>query len=265
MNDYWHKQGSKPLFPDLSWSRPENKQHAGKLLIVGGHAHGFAAPAEAYAEAEKAGIGVARVMLPDHLRSQLVKAQGTSVSTEFAPSTPSGSFASKALAELLDAAAWADGLLLAGDLGRNSETAIVLEKLVSKYPGWLVITKDAVDYFTSSPQAITARVSTCLVLTIAQLQKLAGSLKFTMAITFSMDLLQLVDALHELTNSFPLSIVVKHLDTLLVAHGGQVSTTKTAADLEDSWRVATAARVSVWLLQNPSKPFEALTTSLVSL
>lgn len=262
---YWHKQGDQPLFPDLLWSRPENKQHAGKLLIVGGHSHGFNAPAEAFAVAEKAGIGVARVMLPDHLRRQLVQAQGVSVGTEFAPSTPSGSFASKSLAELLDAAAWADGLVLAGDLGRNSETAIVLEKLVSKYSGWLVITKDAVDYFTSVPQAIAARRNTCLVLTIAQLQKLASSLKFTTAITFSMDLLQLVDALHDFTNSFSLSIVVKHLDNVFVAHSGQVSTTKTAANLEDSWRVATAATAAVWLAQNPAKPFEALTTSQLTL
>ena len=58
---YWQRQEpGEPLFPDLLWSRPENRQFAGKLLIMGGNAHGFAAPAEAYAHAEKAGIGVAR-------------------------------------------------------------------------------------------------------------------------------------------------------------------------------------------------------------
>ncbi len=260
--DYWHKQEDTPLFPDLLWSRPENRQHAGKLLIVGGHAHGFAAPAEAFAEAEKAGIGTARVMLPDHLRSQLVKLQGPSLSMEFAPSTPSGSFASKALAELMDASAWADGVLLAGDFGRNSETAIVLEKLVSKFPGTMVLTKDAVDYFTSNSQTVLNRPSTCLVLTIAQLQKIATNAKFTTAITFGMDLLQLVDVLHGFTEQYQASIIVKHLENIFVAVNGQVSTTKTTVDIEDSWRVATAAHASVWLLQNPGKAFEALTTSL---
>lgn len=264
MRSYWHKQEDTPLFPDLLWSRPENRQHAGKLLVVGGHAHGFAAPAEAFAAAEKAGVGAARVLLPDHLRRQLVKLQGPSLSMDFAPSTPSGSFASKSLAELLDAGAWADGVLLAGDFGRNSETAIVLEKLVSKFPGTLVITKDAMDYFTSNSLVVLNRPNTCLVLTIAQLQKLATNAKFTTAITFGMDLLQLVDVLHEFTQQFQASIIVKHLENIFVAVNGQVSTTKTTTDIEDSWRVSTAAHASVWLLQNPAKPFEALTTSLRS-
>lgn len=77
-----------------------------------------------------------------------------------------------------------------------------------------------------------------------------------------MDLLQLVDVLHEFTKSFQVSLVVKHLQNIVVAVNGQVSTTKTNADLEDSWRVATAAKAAVWLIQNPSKQFEALTTSL---
>ena len=39
---------AKPFFPDLLWSRPENKFHAGKLLIVGGNAQAALAPAQAY-------------------------------------------------------------------------------------------------------------------------------------------------------------------------------------------------------------------------
>ena len=59
--DYWYKQTvAKPLYPELLWSRPENRKHAGKLLIVGGHAQSFAAPAQAFSKAGKAGIGTAR-------------------------------------------------------------------------------------------------------------------------------------------------------------------------------------------------------------
>jgi NAD(P)H-hydrate repair Nnr-like enzyme with NAD(P)H-hydrate dehydratase domain len=259
---YWHKQGADPLYPNLLWSRPENRAHAGKLLIIGGHAHGFAAPAEAYTAAYKAGIGAARVLLPDHIRPQLVKFKAAGLETEFAPSTPSGSFAAKALAEMLDAAAWADGLLLAGDLGRNSETAIVLEKLTTKYQGPLVLTKDAVDYITASPLPILHRPQTCLVITIAGLQKIATNAKFTSPITFSMDLLNLVEALHKFSEQFQAHLIVKHLDTILIAVNGQVSTTKTNADPEAHWRIATAAHAAVWWLQNPSKPFEAFTTAI---
>lgn len=263
MNDYWQKQGDEPLFSDLLWSRPENKLHAGKLLIVGGHAHGFASPAEAYTEAEKAGIGTSRVLLPDHLRKQLQQFQGPALHMEFAPSTPSGSFASRSLGELLDVSAWADGVLLAGDFGRNSETAVVLEKLVAQSPNTVVLTKDAVDYFTSNPLPVVTRHRTCLVLTIAQLQKLAQSAKFPKAITFGMDFLQLVDTLHEFTTIYPSQIIVKHLGNIFVAIGGKVSTTRTSDSPEEPWRIATAAHVAVWLIQNPDKPFQAATTALM--
>ena len=230
---------------------------------MGGHAHGFAAPAEAYSEAEKAGIGVARVLLPDHIRPQLMKFRGPTLNTEFAPSTPSGSFASKSLAELLVAGNWADGVLLAGDLGRNSETAIVLEKFVNKHNGPITLTKDAVDYFTSSPQTILNRPDTCIVLSIAQLQKLAMGAGFTSAITFGMDLLKLVEALHAFTNQYAVSIITKHQGKIVIAIHGRVSTTEASQDIEDAWRVSTATHATVWWLQNASKPFEALTTSIV--
>lgn len=262
MQDYWHKQGDQPLFPDLLWSKPENKQHAGKLLIIGGHAHGFAAPAEAFAVAQQAGIGSARVLLPDHIRPQIMKFQGPTLEMEFAPSTPSGSFSAKSLAELLDASNWADAVLLAGDLGRNSETTVVLEKFIAKTKLPVVIAKDAVDYFTATPEVLLARGNATVVLSLAQLQKLATSAKFPEAITYGMDLLRLVDALHEFTDKYSLNIIVKHNDSILVAVGGQVSSTKTDKDIEESWRVATAAKASVWWLQNLSKPFAALTTAL---
>jgi hypothetical protein len=258
---YWHKQTSdEPLFPNLAWARPENKLQAGKLLIVGGNAHGFAAPAEAYAAAEKAGIGTARVLLPDSLQKTLGK---TFPAGEFAPSTPSGSFSQKALAELLELANWADAVLLAGDFGHNSETAILLEKFARDYNELLALSGDAADYFTSAGKVIMSRPDTLLVLSFAQLQKLAAGVHFRAPFTFKMDLLHLVDALHDLTSEYPASIIVKHLPTMFVAAGGQVSTTKLKEDLE-IWRVRAAAAATVWWLQNPRKPFEALTTAIAN-
>jgi hypothetical protein len=259
MSDYWHKQASdKPLFPDLLWSRPENRQHAGKLLIAGGNVHGFAAPAEAYRESLKAGVGTARVLLPDALQKTVGRAFEAG---EYAPSTPSGSFSQKALSEFLSLSNWADGVLLAGDLGRNSETAILLEKFAEKYSGQLTVTKDAADYFTSAPQKILERPDTAFVISLAQLQKLAASAKFPQAFTFGMDLLHLVETLHEFTEKYQANIIVKHLENILVAANGQVSSTKLAEDKE-IWRVPTASHASVWWLQNPAKPFEALTTAV---
>jgi hypothetical protein len=260
--EYWHRQSNdKPLFPDLLWSRPENKNLAGKLLIIGGNKYEFAAPAEAYQRAVNSGIGFARVLLPDALQKTVGRAFEAG---EYAPSTPSGSFSQKALDEYLRLSSWADGVMLSGDLGRNSETAIVLEKFAEKYSGRLTITKDAADYFTSSPQKILNRPETTFVISLAQLQKIAAYAGFTTAFTFKMDLLHVVDTLRKFTLQFPVNIVVKHLENLIVAVNGQVSTTKLSEEKE-IWRIETAATSSVWWLQNPSKTFEALTTAVFAL
>jgi len=263
--DLWHKQTpEQPLFPDLLWSRPENRASAGKLLIIGGNAHGFSVPAEAFAVATATGVGTARVLLPDVLRKSMggVMAEG-----EFATSTPSGSFAKSALGVFLAQAAWADGVLLAGDLGRNSETTVLLEAFVQKYTGLLCVTRDAVDYFYGQPKLLFERPDTTIVLSLSQLQKMGSALHFETPFLLSMGLMLLVKALHQLTELYPVTVVVRELDNMVVAQGGQVSTTKTAQALsekDDLWRVSTAAQTSVWWIQNPSKPFEAMTTALVA-
>lgn len=253
---YWQKQTKdKPLFPDLLWSRPENKVHAGKLLTIGGNVMGFAAPAEAYAESERAGVGLTRVLLPMSVKSLLPKGI---LEAEFAPNTPSGSFASEALGELLFASEWADGVMLAGDFGRNSETAVLLEKFAEKYSGQLTLCCDAVDYFLQNPLAILDRQDTTIVIDISRLQKLAVSAKFPTAFTNSMDFLHVIDALHDLSQLYVANLVLVHGKSIFVAAIGQVSTTQ-FDKLASQTKVA--AHAAVWWLQNPSKPFEALTVA----
>src|SRR3989338_4805223 len=196
-NTYWLKQTKEqPLFPDLLWSRPESKQNRGKLLIIGGNAHGFAVPAEAYNEAINADVGTARVLLPNVLQ----KTVGSILEVaEYAPSTPSGSFNQKALAQMLDFGDWADGILIAGELGRNAETAAVLEKFIGKTGKPVVVTRDGIDIFNSSPDSVLNRDNTALVLTLAQLQRLAQEVKFIEPLTFDMGLLRIVSWIHDFT------------------------------------------------------------------
>lgn len=258
---YWHKQtASTPLFPDLIWSRPENRQQAGKLLIIGGNGYEFKAPANAYGDALEAGVGNARVILPDTMRKVV---SDIFPEATFAPSTHSGSFARAALGEFLEAASWSDGVLLAGNLGRNSETAILLESFAQKFSGQLTLTHDAADYFTANPLPLLERENSCLVISFSQLQRLAMAARWPMPFTFETDLLRLIENLHTFSAAYPnCQFISKHLDTMFVASDGLVSSTKMQKE-QAIWRVHTAAQASVWWLQNPSKPFEALSTSLV--
>lgn len=261
--NYWYKQKSdQPLFSDLLWSRPERKAAAGKLAIIGGNLHAFAAPAEAFSQAQKAGAGNVKAVLPDAAK-KLVGPLMQEI--DYAPSTPSGSFSKKALAEMLDLATWADSVLLAGDLGRNSETAITLENFVKKYQNQLTLTKDAVDYFVETPVSLMGRGGTALVLSFAQLQKFAMNMGLSKAFTFDMDLIKFVELLHEFTTGLDIYFVVQHGGSIHSAVQGQIVSHKIADDIEQIWRVKTAAHASVWWMQNPTKPLEAFASAVYDL
>ncbi len=255
----WQRQESnKPLFPDLLWSRPENKARAGKLLIIGGNSHGMQAPAQAYECAVSAGIGVAKVLLPEALHKLI----GRSLEhVEFAASNKSGGFSKKALIEWVEYANWADAVMLAGDTARNSETAMVMEEFTKKYKGKIAVTQDCLDQFITSPKVLFNRPNTLIVASFGQLQKVwpkvmtgKGSLRFDMSLP------AIVEALHEYSETLPTNLIVKHLDQIIVAADGYVSTTKNE---EDIWRVKTCARASVWWLQNPENTYQAITMSIL--
>lgn len=256
MHDYWLKQIDTPLFPDILWSRPESKQGAGKLAIIGGNSHGFGAPGVAFQHALAAGVGVARVLLPDGVKKVV---SGILPEADFAPSTPSGSFAKQSLSDMLSLASWGDACLIAGDVGRNSETAIVLESFVEKFAGLLTITQDAVDYFKETPLQLVDRPQTLIVLSLSQIQKIFINTPTITPITYSMSVTQLVEALHDYTADHVVCLVVKHNDLLFIAHKGRIATVKLTDDI---WRVTTASRATVFWLQNPGKLFEAVVSSV---
>jgi NAD(P)H-hydrate repair Nnr-like enzyme with NAD(P)H-hydrate dehydratase domain len=249
----WLKQASEPLFPDTLWNRPETRRYAGKLMIAGGHAQSFSAPSFAYTAAGRAGAGTVRVLLPDTLQ----KTVGSGFAdAEFAASTPIGSFSGKAFALFMDLAGWSDGVLLAGDFGKNSETAVLLEHFIEKYGGGLTLYGDTLDYFVNQTTKLLHRQSTNLTATFSQLQKLASP---SVALKHSADLAQVVAQINDWTKNVKIEVITEHSGQIIVSCGGLASTTPGRIDGR------LAAYASVWRLQQPDKPFEALTTAVYCL
>lgn len=258
---YWKKQTSnKPLFPDIEWSKPEQRSQSGRLGIIGGNKLGFAGVAEGYGAALQAGVGEVRVLLPDVLKKTIPT---TITDTLFGATNPSGSLAKDSHPELKALAEWSTGILMIGDAGRNSETAIAYEDFLRNYTGPLTITRDAVDLIKNSSQAIVDRPNTLLVVSFAQLQKLFQSVYYPKILTFSMQLTNLVEALHKFTITYPTSIVVLHKDHIIVASGGEIITSEWDNPMA-IWRGQTAARAASYWLWHPSKPLEAVTASLLA-
>ncbi|MEI7918143.1 MAG: hypothetical protein WCH58_02060 [Candidatus Saccharibacteria bacterium] len=259
-HSYWHKQtADKPLYPDIEWSKPEQKSQAGRIGIIGGNSLGFAGVAEAYQTTLKTGTGAVRVLLPDALKKNI-----PSIMTEviYGPTNPSGSLSREALIEMKAVGDWATSILLIGDAGRNSETAILYEDFIRDYSGPITITRDVIDLLKNSSSALVERPNTLIVASFAQLQKIFSAVYYPKVLTFSMQLANLVEALHKFTITYPVSIAVFHQDMILVASGGQVTTTPWDQPMR-IWRGNTAANASVYWAWNPNKVLESVTASLV--
>lgn len=259
-HDYWQRQTTeKPLFPDIAWSKPEQRSQAGRLGIIGGNKLGFAGAAEAYAVACDEGAGDVRVLLPDVLRKTIPPAI---TSAQFAPTNISGSLSRDASGDMRALGEWASGILLVGDAGRSSETAIVYEEFIREYHGPITITRDAIDLVKNAPTLIVERPETLLVMSFAQLQKLFQSVYYPKILSFSMQLTTLVEALHKFTITYPVAIMVLHKEYLLVADRGAVTSTEWNAPLM-IWRGTVATKAATYWLWNPGNVLKASTVSLV--
>lgn len=254
--DYWKKQESSALHPNLLWSRPENKNLAGKLLIIGGSLTSFKNISSVYSYALKAGIGAARLVLPEPLKKNV-----RLTNIVFSSATPSGSFNTHALTDFLDAATWSDGILLAGDMGSNSETEVLIEQFVAKYSGLLIINASVLDSYLLVEQ-IMNRPNTVIILTLAELQKLVIKLKSTAAVKSDISLVNLIELLHQLTTNKNVFLLTALTNNLILAHAGNIITQK-YSDSKD-WQNKLCAYAAVWAIQNKNKLFEALSVSLFS-
>lgn len=248
--DYWQKQQpGRPLFGDVLWSKPERRDQAGRLTIVGGNSRGFWAVAAAYQLASRLGVGQIRVVMPDVLRTKLpapVRAQMDDL--VLAPSNPSGGLAMGADKLLRAAANWSGQLLLIGDNGGNSETAQLLERFVSDSDVAdcrLTLARDAVDMVVYGAEAILNRGNSNLVVSLAQLQKLARAVYYPRMITFSQGIRQVAETLHKFTITYSTTITLFHDDNLFVAQAGQVVSQPFDQPMR-VWNGEIASRAAVW-------------------
>lgn len=258
-SSYWQRQEpGKPLFPDVEWNRPERLDQSGRLAIIGGNKLGFSSVAEAYATAQTTGVGQVRVLLPDILKKSVPPSM---TDVLFAPTNPSGSLAQAALTEAVSLRDWSDVLLLIGDSGRNSQTAIIHEELVKRSQQPVVITRDAIDLLQNSFAEILDNQHVVFVASFAQVQKIFRSVYYPKMLTFSIQLAQFVDILHKFTITYPVTICTFHAEHLVIAHGGTVVTQAWDEPMA-IWRGVVGAKIASYLVWSPSSPLAAASTAV---
>lgn len=246
---FWEKQTDKPLYPDLLWSRPENKRYAGKLLIIGGQAGEFAHVASAFEAANKAGAGHVHVLLPQSLE----KLAGVIPEVGFATANKSGSFAKSALASWFDASEWAEHVLFGGDFGKNSETTTILDGFLLRGNRSTTLNLNSIISIAISLEQLV-KMPTTLVIDRGILQKIGTAMGLTVPIKSTTPMQRLSELIHQVSQGNKANLVIQDENIIWVAVGGNVISTK--AKPVDNTRLSAAC--AVWLMQNPTKPLEAL-------
>ena len=269
MFDFWHVQSDKLLFPEIEWSKPEQKSFAGKLLIIGGGAGQVRSLALAHETALRAGVGQVRVLAPDSLQKILKIEKVTDLF--FAPSNSSGGFSNEAWGDFKAGEDWANTILFIGDTNRNSETAILFEKFLLQTNKPVIIARDTVDILINSFSGLLEKENLTIIASFAQLQKIFSTVFYPKILTFSMQLSNLVDNLHKFTLTYPAEIITFHNENLVVSKSGEVFSNSTSAQISRGkispiriWSGEIPARIAVWQTWSPAKTAQAAITSVVS-
>lgn len=261
MDTFWRTQEkSKPLFPNIEWNKPEQRDQAGRLAIVGGNRLGFASVAESYQTALSSGVGKVRVLLPDALRRTVPSAM---TDVLFAPTNPSGSLSSEAANDVQAITDWADVTLLIGEAGRNSQTAILYEQLLKKTTSPVVVTRDAIDLVQNSFHEILDNPHLTFVASFAQTQKIFRAVYYPKMLTFSMQLAQFVEALHKFTVTYPVTICTFHADHFVLARGGEVITQDWPEPMA-IWRGTVPSRIASYIVWSPETPLAAAAAAIAA-
>lgn len=262
MNDFWQKQ-QNPLFPDLTWNKPEQKSQSGLLAVIGGNSQSFKIIADIANAAQSLGIGKTTIYVPASLKSKIP----TTPDIFFEPATESGSFNRESLRDLTVAVNLANLTLIPGDLSKNSETSSVIAELVTTTEQPLLVTRDAFDAILPNSQNFIERPNLSLLISMSQLQALFKAIYYPRPLLLSQPLLPALDTLHKFTTTYTnLTIITLHQDQIIVAHNGRVTTT----DIKDTlyspisiWDGRLATTIAAYAMWNPSKPLEAATTAII--
>lgn len=247
--DFWTRQDQPPT--DLLWNLPEQK--AGTLQIIGGNSSSFATEIKLTEFLNSTNLKTVRLILPDSLKTKLPPLENLT----FAPSTDSGSFAKSK--ELVAAGQSADATLIAGDLSKNSATAIAISETIKESTGPIILARDAIDLVATEMPALLEQPNLIILATFAQLQKIFRVALYPKMLLLSMPLIQAVETLHKFTLSYPCTIFTFHQEQLIIAHGGEVTTIlikNTGYSPISFISGELAAKISALSVWTPNQPYQ---------
>lgn len=255
--DYLTKINENP-YADLVWNIPE--QPMGVLNIIGGNLQSFRTSVKtAEYLSSKFPIKNLNVVVPDALKNKLPSLDNF----KFLSSTESGSFNDSD--ELVETFRSADYNLVIGDLSKNSITAKALIRAYKETAPCL-ITRDALDLLTEKDTEKTLMNENLILMgSMIEMQKVFRAVYYPKVLLISQSLMQVAEALHKFTLSYPVSLITLHNEQILVAKNGQVDVVpleKTGYSTLMLWNGELAGKIVAMNLFNPDSFLEATIAAL---
>ncbi len=207
------RQEESPLFAKVLWNRPVSRNAAGRLLIIGGHSGDFSLVTGVYESSMAAGAGECTVVLPDIL----LKLLGGTPAAVFVPSSPSGSLGREALGRILELAEESDALCIGANLSNNSESAILVERLLQESNRPLIAFGEALVASQHHLPMLTERPDNLIIATMPEVFKLAGSLGVPISIRRDGGLVNKIEIVQSVRNAMQADLVVYGSEIIVAA------------------------------------------------
>ncbi len=248
---YWQKQTlEQPLFPDLFWDQPINQIKANNFCLIGGSSNEFKQISLAYNLFQQKKYHQLNIILPSSLKKIF---QNYSTDLIFANSNQSGGFDLTAFGLIEEYSLKSDILSLIGDFSTNSETIILIEKIIQNIKKIKIISHDAIiDNFQPN--------QTVIIINFKKLQKLLKNFHYHQAITSNMELMNLIEIINNFCQQFNLALIVEFNQNFIAFYNNQVSLTKAVNTV--NWETNLNVLSSYYLANNYNKIFEAISCAI---
>lgn len=257
--EYLEKITKNP-YKDLFWNIP-SEQKKGVAAVIGGNGQNFKIPMKT-AEFLDANFPLkeVKVVLPDVLKPKLPPLPDL----VFLKTTDTGSFSEAD--EIKAAIDNVDFSLIIGDLSKNAITAKIFGKALTASSKPLLLTRDAIDLVADEGmEKILMRENLTIFGSILQWQKIFKSVLYPKILQPSQSLVQVAEAFHKFTLSYPVQMVAFHDGQMLIAKNGKVTVVplvQTAYSPLTIWSGELACKILALNLYNPDKFIEATVAAM---
>ena len=244
------------VYKEIEWSQPDNPSQMGNCLIMGGSLHDIIAPHYAYNKLSKHFLNTT-VLMPESVK-KFVGSKNKDI--VYINSNPSGSFSLKSNEVVQSFLTGSRIALICGSIGKNSETAILMERIV-KYDTLKVLCGDTLDFFRINTKPLLDNKSNILVGNFGQINTILNNSQTSTIHLYKDSLVETVNKLVISTNGLNALFVINTGSNLFIAQDGKVKFIKNI-NLSKNINLEIACLICEWSVNNQSRLFEAVQVAI---